>query len=155
MDTTLRDGEQTAGVSFNADEKLAIARLLLEELKVNRIEVGSALVSSGEQAACTRICQWASEAGRLDQVEILGFVDGGRSIAWIRGVGGRVMNLLAKGSLRHVEGQLGKTPRAHRDDILRDIDLAVAQGMEVNLYLEDWSDGMAASPDYVHFMMTR
>ena len=153
MDTTLRDGEQTSGVSFNADEKLAIARLLLEELRVNRIEVGSALVSSGEQAACTRICQWAASAGRLDQVEILGFVDDGLSIDWIRGVGGRVMNLLAKGSLRHVQGQLGKTPQAHLADILRDVERAVSQGMTVNLYLEDWSDGMAASPDYVHYLM--
>ena len=74
MDTTLRDGEQTAGVSFNADEKLAIARLLLEELKVNRIEAGSARVSTGEKEACTKICSWASTNGYADQVEILGFV---------------------------------------------------------------------------------
>ena len=153
MDTTLRDGEQTAGVSFNADEKLAIARLLLEELRVNRIEVGSALVSSGERDACAKICGWAASTGHLGQVEMLGFVDGGRSIDWIRSVGGQVMNLLAKGSLRHVQGQLGKTPEAHLADILRDIDRAVAQGMEVNIYLEDWSDGMAESPDYVHFLM--
>ena len=153
MDTTLRDGEQTAGVSFNADEKLAIARLLLEELKVNRIEVGSALVSSGERDACAKICAWAASTGHLDQVEMLGFVDDGRSIDWIRGVGGQVMNLLAKGSLRHVQGQLGKTPEAHRADILRDVKRAVSRGMTVNIYLEDWSDGMAESPDYVHFLM--
>ena len=153
MDTTLRDGEQTAGVSFNADEKLAIARLLLEELKVNRIEVGSALVSSGERDACAKICAWAASTGHLDEVEMLGFVDDGRSIDWIRGVGGQVMNLLAKGSLRHVQGQLGKTPEAHRADILRDVKRAVSRGMTVNIYLEDWSDGMAESPDYVHFLM--
>ncbi len=155
MDTTLRDGEQTAGVSFNADEKLAIARLLLEELKVNRIEVGSARVSSGEREACAKICGWAQEAGHLDQVEILGFVDGGASVDWIAGVGGRCMNLLTKGSLRHLGGQLRKSPQEHLGDILRDMALAREKGLRVNIYLEDWSNGMADSPDYVFFLVDR
>ncbi len=155
LDTTLRDGEQTAGVSFNADEKLAIARLLLEELKVNRIEVGSARVSSGEREACAKICSWASATGHLDQVEILGFVDGGASVDWIDGVGGRCLNLLTKGSLRHLSGQLRKTPEEHLSDILREIGLAGKKGIAVNVYLEDWSNGMAHSPEYVFFMVDR
>jgi D-citramalate synthase len=153
LDTTLRDGEQTAGVSFNPDEKLAIARLLLEELKVNRIEVASARVSRGEQEAFAKICAWASTCGKLDAVEALGFVDDGLSVDWIRKAGGRVMNLLTKGSLRHVTGQLRKTPEEHRDDILRDIRLAVSKGLEVNVYLEDWSNGMTDSPEYVFFLV--
>ena len=80
LDTTLRDGEQTAGVSFNADEKLTLAKILLEELKVNRIEVCSARVSEGEFHMLSRLCSWAGTRGYIDRVEALGFVDGGLSI---------------------------------------------------------------------------
>ena len=58
LDTTLRDGEQTSGVSFAAQEKLSIARLLLEELRVDRIEIASARVSEGEFEAVKRVCEW-------------------------------------------------------------------------------------------------
>ena len=149
LDTTLRDGEQTAGVSFNADEKLAIAQLLVEELKVDRLEVASARVSKGESEAFRRICTWAAAAGCLDRIEALGFVDDGVSVDWIADAGGRVVNILAKGSLRHLVGQLGKTPEQHAADIIRVIEHASVRGMVVNLYLEDWSNGMADSPDYV------
>lgn len=153
LDTTLRDGEQTAGVSFNMYEKLAIARLLLEELKVNRIEVASARVSEGERKNVEKICEWASTCGHLGQVEVLGFVDGGASVEWIHSAGGRVMNILAKGSLNHLQGQLHKTPQQHLDDIRAVMDKALAKDMEMNIYLEDWSNGMKSSPDYVFFMV--
>src|ERR687885_2278088 len=76
MDTTLRDGEQTSGVSFSASEKLTIAQLLLTEVKVDRIEIASARVSEGEFDAVKKITQWAEAAGLLDRVEVLTFVDG-------------------------------------------------------------------------------
>lgn len=153
LDTTLRDGEQTAGVSFNADEKLAIVKLLLEELKVNAVEVCSARVSEGEFQTFSRICDWASTCGHLGQVEALGFVDGGLSVDWISSAGGRVMNMLAKGSLKHLECQLHKTPEQHVADIKACLDKAFAKGLDVNIYLEDWSNGMTCSKDYVFFMM--
>ena len=153
MDTTLRDGEQTSGVSFVPHEKLMIARLLLEELKVDRIEISSARVSEGEREAVRRICQWATDNGYIHQVEVLGFVDGTVSVDWIHSVGCRVLNLLCKGSLKHCTAQLHKTLEEHLDDIRWTVNYAHAMGMEVNIYLEDWSNGMKQSPQYVFDLM--
>jgi D-citramalate synthase len=149
MDTTLRDGEQTSGVSFMPHEKLMIARALLQDLKVDRIEVASARVSDGEKEAVNNICRWASQNDMLYRVEVLGFVDGNASVDWICEAGGRRLNLLCKGSRRHCEEQLRKTLEEHVSDIRSVVAYAHECGVGVNLYLEDWSNGMKSSPDYV------
>jgi D-citramalate synthase len=153
MDTTLRDGEQTSGVSFVPHEKLMIARALLQDLNVDRIEVASARVSDGEKDAVTRICKWARREGFLHRVEVLGFVDGGTSLNWINDCGGVNINLLCKGSENHCLNQLKKTPEEHFADIRRNIRMAQEMGINVNVYLEDWSNGIKHSPDYVFKMM--
>ena len=153
MDTTLRDGEQTSGVSFIPHEKLMIARLLLEDLKVDRVEVASARVSDGEMEAVRMICEWAALRNHLHQVEVLGFVDGKTSVDWIREAGCQVLNLLCKGSLKHCTEQLKKTPEEHIHDIKETIYYAHSQGVLVNVYLEDWSSGMKHSPEYVFQLM--
>lgn len=153
LDTTLRDGEQTQGVAFAADEKLQIARMLLEQVRVDRLEVASARVSSGEQAAVARIIDWARGAGLADKVEVLGFIDGGRSIDWVCGAGGEVINLLAKGSEKHCHTQLGKTLAEHVADVRAEIAMALDRGLRVNCYLEDWSNGYADKRDYVYGLM--
>ena len=149
MDTTLRDGEQTSGVSFSASEKLTIAKLLLEELKVDRIEIASARVSEGEFQAVKNVTNWASQAGYIDQVEVLTFVDKGVSIDWMIEAGAKVQNLLTKGSLNHLTHQLKKTPNHHFKEIEESINLAKEKAIETNVYLEDWSNGMRNSKDYV------
>lgn len=153
MDCTLRDGEQTSGVSFLPHEKLMVARMLLGDVNVNRIEVASARVSEGEKEAVRMICRYAESVDKLNRVEVLGFVDGGKSIDWIDECGCKVINLLAKGSLKHCTHQLKKTPEEHIDGIYESLTLAMQKGMAVNLYLEDWSSGMKDSPDYVFKMM--
>ena len=153
MDSTLRDGEQTNGVSFLPHEKLVMARKLLQAVNVDRIEVASARVSEGEKEAVTMICKAAQKMGRLESVEVLGFVDGGKSVDWIADCGGKVINLLAKGSLKHCTAQLHKTPEEHIADIRREIAYAHEKGLSVNLYLEDWSNGMKDSPEYVYQLM--
>jgi len=149
MDTTLRDGEQTNGVSFVPHEKLIIARMLLQDLNVDRIEVASARVSDGEKEAVKTICRWAQQVGMLESVEVLGFVDGTISLDWINECGCRNINLLCKGSEKHCKYQLKKTLEEHVADIKQSINYATQLGINVNVYLEDWSNGMKDSPEYV------
>lgn len=149
MDTTLRDGEQTSGVSFSASEKLTIAQILLTEVKVDRIEIASARVSEGEFEAVKKITQWAKSKGLLGKIEVLTFVDGNISIDWMTKAGAKVMNLLTKGSLNHLTHQLKKTPQQHFTEIAAVIAAARKKGIECNVYLEDWSNGMRNSPEYV------
>lgn len=153
MDCTLRDGEQTSGVSFLPHEKLMIARMLLKDINIDRIEVSSARISEGEKDAVKMICRYAERIGKLNKVEVLGFVDGKLSIDWITECGCKVINLLAKGSLKHCSCQLHKTPKEHIDDIIRSLDYAEKRHIDVNLYLEDWSNGMKDSPEYVYQML--
>ncbi len=48
---------------------------------------------------------------------------------------------------------LHKTPEEHISDIQRELDYAAQRGICVNLYLEDWSNGMKDSPEYVYQLM--
>jgi (R)-citramalate synthase len=149
MDTTLRDGEQTSGVSFSSSEKLTIAQLLLTEVKVDRIEIASARVSEGEFDAVKKITKWAKANGFLNKVEVLTFVDGDVSVDWMLKAGAKVMNLLTKGSLNHLTHQLKKKPEQHFAEVAAVITLARKKGLECNVYLEDWSNGMRHSREYV------
>lgn len=155
MDTTLRDGEQTQGVSFTAEEKAAIAKALLKSLNVDRIEVASACVSEGEKQSVKAINDWARSEGLDERIEVLGFVDYQRSVNWIKDTGGKVINLLTKGSEKHCREQLGNTLEGHAEDICRTVDYALSQGLKVNVYLEDWSNGYKDSRDYVFGLMDR
>ncbi len=149
MDTTLRDGEQTSGMSYSASEKLTITKLLIEELKVDRIEVASARVSKGEFDAVNRITNWAKEKKILNKIEILTFLDNGISLEWMLKTGAKVQNLLTKGSLNHLTHQIQKTPKQHFIEISNSVNSAKREGISTNVYLEDWSNGMKNSKDYV------
>ena len=149
MDTTLRDGEQTSGVSFSVAEKLTLSKLLLKELKVDRIEIASARVSEGELNSAKEITAWAKSKSLLDRIEILTFVDQGTSLNWLKDSGAKVQNLLTKGSLNHLTHQLKKTPDQHFKEIENNVLEAEREGVTTSVYLEDWSNGMRNSRAYV------
>ena len=150
MDTTLRDGEQTSGVSFSVSEKLTLAKLLLQELNLDRIEIASARVSDGEFNAVKEITTWGIKKGFISRIEVLTFLDNGTSIEWMKNSGAKVQNLLTKGSLKHLKFQLKQEPHDHFKIISNNIKLAEKEGFTTNVYLEDWSNGMADSKEYVY-----
>ena len=153
MDTTLRDGEQTPDIAYTASEKLHVARMLLADVGVDRIEIASARVSHGEHEAALRVTDWAREADVIDRVEMLGFCDGQRSADWILEAGGSVMNLLAKGSEHHCRTHLQMTPEEHAERIAETVNYARRSDVRVNVYLEDWSNGVRDSFEYVSNIM--
>ena len=153
MDTTLRDGEQTPNVSYTPAEKLQLARMLLVDLEVDRIEMASTRVSAGELEAAQMITKWARRDRLIQRVEMLGYTDGKKSVDWICEAGGKVLNLLTKGSERHCVEQLGLSPEAHRAKISETVRYARRKRLTVNVYLEDWSSGVRDSFDYVFAMV--
>mgnify|MGYP002174255961 CR=1 FL=1 len=153
FDTTLRDGEQTPNVSYTPEEKLQIARLLLNDIEVDRIEIASTRVSEGEAEAAAQITAWARKARVLQRVEILGYSDGNASVDWISRASGKVINLLTKGSEKHCVEQLGLTPEQHRARVEETIRYARRKRLTVNVDLEDWSSGVRDAFDYVFQMV--
>ncbi len=153
MDTTLRDGEQTPEVSYTPEEKLQLARALLADAGVDRIEIAGTRVSEGEREAARRICRWARRAGFLRRIEMLGYCDGTKSVDWLHETGGRVLNLLVKGSEEHCRGQLRMSPEQHRKKVAETLTYARKRRVRSNVYLEDWSSGVIASPEYVFAML--
>lgn len=150
MDTTLRDGEQMQNVSYTAEEKLTLSKILLTEVKIDRLEVTSAGVSIGEQESVRKIVTWATSAQLVHKLEVLSFVDKNRSVDWAKAVGIKRLNLLTKGSEKHCVGQLRKTPQQHAEDIIATVNYAAEQGIAMNVYLEDFSSGIKNSPAYVY-----
>lgn len=92
-----------------------------------------------------KITRWAKSKGLLKKIEVLTFVDGNTSIDWMIKAGAKVMNLLTKGSMNHLTHQLKKSPAQHFAEIAAVISKAKKKGIDCNVYLEDWSNGMRNS----------
>jgi homocitrate synthase NifV len=132
-DTTLRDGEQSAGVSFTLQEKLAIARSL-DGLGIPELEVGIPAMG-GEERAAIRAISAAVETTRL--------------MVWCRmhsqdidlcgDLGVQMVDLSMPVSDQQISKKLGRSREWVIEQIAPCIDEALALGLEVCVGGEDAS----------------
>jgi len=126
LDTTLRDGEQTPGVSLVPENKLRIAQRL-DELGVDFIEAGFAAVSEGEMEAVSLIAKQGlkaqiSSAARGTKNDIDAVLKSGAS----------TISMIIPTSDLHIEYRLRKT----REQILNSIDEHVRYAKDHGLVVE-------------------
>jgi len=131
FDTTLRDGEQTPGVSLTPEKKLEIARQL-DKLGVNIIEAGFAAASQGEMEAISLISKENLKA------EICSFARGvKKDIDAVVKSGADSVFLVIPSSDLHIKHKLKKS----KDEILeltaKSVKYAKDSGLIVELGPED------------------
>ena len=131
FDTTLRDGEQTPGVSLSPEQKLSIARRL-DALGVDAIEAGFPVVSDGEMRAVRMIageglsCEVAGLA-RADPGDIDAIVDAGLDY---------VHTFIATSDI-HLEYKLRMTRDRALEKAVRAVEYAKSRGLRVEFSAED------------------
>ncbi|MBQ0749704.1 MAG: citramalate synthase [Roseovarius sp.] len=147
-DTTLRDGQQTQGVSFSTQEKIQIAHAL-DRLGMDYIEGGwpganptdSAFF---EDAPATRATMTAfgmtKRAGRSAQNDEV--------LAAVLNAGTKAVCLVGKTHDFHVTTALGLSLAENTDNIARSIAHVVAEGREALFDAEHFFDGYTANPAY-------
>ena len=131
LDTTLRDGEQTPGISLTTSEKLRIATKL-DEIGVNIIEAGSAITSSGEREAIKKIC---SEGFNC---EIASFARPVKlDIDYALDCDVDSLHLVVPTSPLHIEHKLKKTKEEVLLQAIDGCEYVIDHGLKVELSAED------------------
>ncbi|MEA1894278.1 MAG: (R)-citramalate synthase [Euryarchaeota archaeon] len=160
LDTTLRDGEQTPGVSLTSEEKAWIARRL-DALGVDVIEAGSAITSKGEQDSIRAVVHENLDAEICSYCRIREF-DVEKAIE----CDVDSIHLVVPVSDLHIEKKLKKDRETVRNDAIRSCEFAKDHGLIVELSGEDasradldflkslYADGIEAGADRLCFCDT-
>ncbi len=140
LDTTLRDGEQMPGLAFNSEQKLEIA-MALDDLGVDIIEAGSAIISEGERDALKKLSR-----ARLD-AEICSFARGVKAdIDAALECGVDSVHLVLPTSDLHLRYKLRKSRSQLKETAAEMARYALDHGLKVELSAED---GTRTAPSFL------
>ena len=131
FDTTLRDGEQTPGISLSPDQKLSIAKKL-DELGVDAIEAGFPVISKGEQNAIKMITKANLKSeicglARTNKKDIDAAVDSGLNY---------IHTFIATSDI-HLEYKLKMTRDQALEKAIEAVEYGKSRGLQVEFSAED------------------
>jgi 2-isopropylmalate synthase len=148
FDTTLRDGQQTPGIDFSVEDKIAIAKML-DEFGVDYVEGGYPGANPTDTAFFTEKRTAHSKFvafGMTKRVGVSASNDPG--LAALVQAKSDAVCFVAKSWDYHVRVALGCTNEENLDAIRASVEAAVAAGKEAMVDCEHFFDGFKANPDY-------
>ncbi|MDQ2634822.1 MAG: citramalate synthase [Pseudomonadota bacterium] len=148
FDTTLRDGQQTPGVDFSVEDKIAIARML-DEFGLDYVEGGYPGANPTDTAFFTDKRTSAAKFVAFGMTKRAGVsASNDPGLAVLLQARSDAVCFVAKSWDYHVRVALGCTNEENLDAIRASVEAARVAGKEAMVDCEHFFDGFKANPDY-------